>query len=208
MKTTKCCRGKWHMGERELPLSAFPHRHTEADGLAPICKVCNNRAVRIAQRRGVTKPALTDRVLQLLADQNVPCQAGGARFGHPYIDAVAHGCVRIEIKQSLDQCVRDSVSYHWTFNRRQVIPGYCDVVILIGTDRYGHEDVFVMTQMEALSFLNEKANQEKGGAISCVIGSKHGNAKIWARLVQWKYRFDVIEDVRQEYAQGLRRLIR
>jgi len=199
MRTTKVCRDPNHDGERELPLSHYPRRHTTPDGLAPICKVCSRRKVKAAAEKGNGRPRYTNRIVQLLNTMRIPSFAGGAKIGHPYVDILSWGCVRIELKYSSDMGSNGLPEFHWTFNKRQTTHDVCDVVILTGIAKNGTEYIFVMPYLSAQQLLNDAANRGKGGAIQCVIGSEHHNAKIWPLLSEWRNRFDVIETARLKY---------
>jgi len=206
MNATKMCRDKAHVGDKVLPLSEFGKRHTEPDGLAPVCKQCMRSKAKEYRIKGSRPPISTTKAQRFLENNGVPCVAGGAKVGHPYVDLLLWGCVLTEAKSAHKKNGSDKPTYHWPFTKKQATRHECDVVILIGHDE-PEDHIFVLPYPVAQSLLNDKAGGRNcGGAISCAIGSEHHRAKTWKTLAMYEKNLDVIEQIRLEYAAGKRKI--
>lgn len=205
MRATKTCRDRAHVGDRELPLSEFSKCHSEPDGLATTCKTCARRNGKEYRIMGSRPPISTTKAQNFLEENNVPCVTGGAKVGHPYVDLLPWACVLTEAKSAHKKSGSDKPTYHWPFTKKQATRHECDVVILIGIDE-PEDHVFILPYHVAQSLLNDKAGDRNcGGAISCAIGSEHGNSKTWKTLAMYERNLDVIEQIRLEYAAGKRK---
>lgn len=119
--------------------------------------------------------------------------ASGKSSEYNYVDVVAWGCIRIEVKLGEPQSLKGNKSYNFRFSRAQVESGMrADIVVLVVNEMF-----YVFPANHPMFY---KSNGQLKTTVSYTFNSGRDNKDLL--MQQHKNNWQLIEDIRQSISQA------
>lgn len=177
----------------EKPISEFPLTHRKKP--ARICKACGyerQKGYTVKKKHQASRPS-EDSTIAEMKRHGIFATSGKASDYH-YVDVVAWGCVRVEVKLA----TKDGNGYTVSFSDDQVKDGIRgDVVVMIIPSEFG--DAYYVLPVDFPLFYREGKLQYR---MSVTMNAQR-EAWRWQMVSRYRAAWHLIEEARWRVIQGL-----